>query len=298
MGSVYLRHAKANHEDLEDVGYYNKDEPLRQLLYLDANNLYGWAMSQHLPVSHFEWMSDEELSTITLAWIMSLAPDGDKGYIFEVDLEYPKDVHSKHSDFPLAPERRTVKGCMLSPYQRNILRDQYLAEDEDMTEAELDAKIDAYESAQKLIPKLCDKKKYILHYRNLQLYINLGMKLKRVHQVLHFKQSAWLKPYIEHNTAKRQQSTSDFEKAFFKLMNNAFFGKTMENVRKRRLINIVTTPKQMKKLVAQPTFKSITVFNSELSAIERTKTKILMDKPIYVGMCVLDLSKWLMYDFF
>ena len=124
------------------------------------------------------------------------------------------------------------------------------------------------------------------------------MRLKNVHQVLSFKQSAWLKSYIDHNTAKRALADNDFEKDFFKLMNNAMFGKTMENVRKRRLINIVTRDRQLKKLVAQPTFKSITVFREDLSAIERIKAQITMDKPIYVGMCVLDLSKWLMYDFF
>ena len=298
VSMISHRHAKANHPDLEEVGYYDKDEPLRQILYLDANNLYGWAMSQHLPVSAFEWMSDEKLIQITESWISSLAPDGDMGYILEVDLEYPPTVHSKHWEYPLAPERRTVKGFELSPYQRNILRDQYLTENPKLSDAELYAKIDAYESAEKLVPNLHNKKNYILHYRNLQLYLKLGMRLTRVHRVLCFQQSAWLKPYIEHNTEKRKHAKNDFEKDFYKLMNNAFFGKTMENVRKRRLINLVNTPQQMKKLVAQPTFKTITVFNEDLSAIERLKTKVKMDKPISAGMCVLDLSKWLMYDFF
>ena len=191
---------------------------------------------------------------------------------------------------------------MLSPFQRNILRAQYEEENDGrrtkLTAQEIENKIDAYESTEKLIPNLLDKTKYILHYRNLQLYLSLGMRLKKVHRVLHFKQSAWLKSYIDHNTAKRALADNDFEKDFFKLMNNAMFGKTMENVRKRRLINIVTRDRQLKKLVAQPTFKSITVFREDLSAIERIKAQITMDKPIYVGMCVLDLSKWLMYDFF
>ena len=298
VSMITHRHAKANHPDLEDDGYFNKDEPRRQLLYLDANNLYGWAMSQYLPVSDFEWMSDEELASITEDWILSLAPDCDTGYFLEVDLIYPREVHSKHSDYPLAPEKIAIKGTQLSPYQRNVLRTQILKEaDNDLTEEQVNAKIDAYQSVEKLVPNLCDKKKYILHYRNLQLYLKLGMKLGKIHQVLRFTQKQWLKPYIEHNTEMRKQGTSDFEKDFFKLMNNAFFGKTMENVRKRRVIDIVQTPQKLKKLVAQPTFKSITVFNEDLSAVERSKFKVYMDKPIYTGLPVLDLSKWLMYDF-
>ena len=96
----------------------------------------------------------------------------------------------------------------------------------------------------------------------------------------------------------RRRGTTDFEKDFFKLMVNAFFGKTMENVRKRCVIDIVQTPKKLNKLVAQPTFKSISIFNENLSAVERSKAKVLMDKPIFTGLPVLDLSKWLMYDFF
>ena len=298
VSMISHRYAKANDPTLGEDEYFNADEPKRQLLYLDANNLYGWAMSQYLPISNFEWMSEECVRAITASWIESLTPDGDMGYILEVDLAYPKEVHSKHADYPLAPERRKVTGTMLSPYQRKILRAQYMVDNPDMSDADVETKIDAYESCDKLIPNLQDKKRYILHYRNLQLYLSLGMKLTKVHQVLCFKQSAWLKPYIDHNTDKRKAADNEFEKNFFKLMNNAMFGKTMENVRKRRTINIVTETKQMKKLIAQPTFKSITIFNPELSAIERTKALIMMDKPIYVGMCVLDLSKWLMYDFF
>ena len=200
-------------------------------------------MSQYLPVLDFETMSDSELALLTETWIMSLAPDGDIVYILEVDLTYPKDLHSGHSDYPLAPERVAVKGCQLSRYQRNVLRTQILKENPDFPEDQINAKIDAYESVEKLIPNLSGTKKYILHYRNLQLYLSLGIKLTKVHQLLRFKQKDRLKPYIEHNTEKRKLAT-------FTLMNNAFFGKTMENVRKRRLIGIVQTSDKLKKLVA------------------------------------------------
>ena len=214
-------------------------------------------MSQFLPVSGFEWMSEEELADITEAWILRLKANSDIGYFLEVDLDYPSELHSWHSDYPLAPEKVVVEGSQLSDFQKNVLRAQMLEDDPELSEEQLIAKIDAYKSVEKLVPNLRDKKKYILHYRNLQLYIKIGLKLSKVHQVLSFKQKQWLKPYIEHNTNMRKQGTTEFEKDFFKLMNNAFFGKTMENVRKRRKIDIVQTPKKLKELVAQPTFKNI-----------------------------------------
>ena len=124
------------------------------------------------------------------------------------------------------------------------------------------------------------KTKYIVHYRTLQLYLKLGMEITHIHRILCFKQKAWLAPYIHANTEMQQKATNEFEKNFFKLMNNAFFGKTMENVRKRRLIDIINTPEGLKKLVAQPTFKSITSFNDDLSAVERLKAKVMLNKPI------------------
>ena len=133
------------------------------------------------------------------------------------------EIHAKHSDYPLAPEKISVKGTQLSPYQRKILYDQITQEDPTLTKAQVNAKIDAYELVEKLILNLCDKKKYILHYRNLQLYLKLGLKVTKIHQVLRFTQQQWLKSYIEHNTEMRKRGTTDFEKDFFKLMVNSFF---------------------------------------------------------------------------
>ena len=135
------RHATANHPDLENIGYYNANEPRWQLLYLDSNNLYGCAMCQYLPVSDFEWMNADEEVLTTEAWILSLPPDGDKCYLLEVDLHYPEGIHAKHSDYPLAPEKLSVKGTQLSPYQRKILYDQIKEEDANLTKAQVNAKM-------------------------------------------------------------------------------------------------------------------------------------------------------------
>ena len=298
ISMISHRHAKANHPDLENVGCFNKEHAKSSLLYLDANNLYGFAMMQYLPVSDFEWLSENEIKKITINWIHSIKKDSEKGYIFEVDLHTPSERHDKFSNYPLAPERKIVKGTVLSPYQRNILREQFLNENKDLSDEELENMIDNYMSTEKLILDLTPKKKYILHYRTLQLYLKLGMEMGKIHRVLEFHQKNWLASYINANTKMRQKASNEFEKSFFKLMNNSFFGKTMENVRKRRLIDIINTPEKLNQLVSQPTFKSITPFNDELSAVERLKAKVHLNKPIYIGLCVLELSKWLMYDFY
>ena len=299
ISMISHRHARANHPDLADIGYHAPQEPSCQLLYLDANNLYGFAMMQYLPVSGFKWESQDAINAFSIDWLHTIKSDNDDGYIFEIDYTIPEDKHDKFANYPLAPEQKPVCGNMLSTYQREILREQFRADNDDqLTEEVLEQKIDEYTSTEKLILDLKPKQKYIIHYRTLQLYIKLGMEITKVHRILKFNQQAWLAPYIQANTEMRQMATNDFEKDFFKLMNNAFFGKTMENVRKRRHIDIVSTPEKLKKLVAQPTFKSITTFREDLSAVERIKAKVTMNKPIYIGLCVLELSKWLMYDFY
>ena len=197
--------------------------------YLDANNLYGWAMSQYLPTGNFKWMTDKEISKIDLG---KYKADGKKGLILEVDLEYPQELHDIHNDYPVAPEKVKVSYNMLSAYCKKI------AEKYNMSIG----------LVSKLIPTLRDKKEYVLHYRNLQLYLDLGLKIKKVHRVLKFDQSPWLKQYIDFNTEKRKHAKNSFKKDFFKLMNNSVFGKTMETLRKRVDIRLVTNEKKLDKL--------------------------------------------------
>ena len=182
--------------------------------------------------------------------------------ILEVDLEYPKELHDLHNDHPLAPERIMCKN-----------------------------------KVEKLIPNLRDKEKYVIHYKNLKQYLDLGLELTCIHRGIKFEEGEWLKPYIDINTKLRAKANNKFEKDFFKLMNNSVFGKTMENIRNRVNIKLVNNRDKAKKLTAKPNFKHLNIFCEELIAVHMKKTFLKFDKPVYLGMSILDLSKTIMYEF-
>ena len=269
------RHGKANNKYMKE---YDEKAPSKYIMYLDANNLYGWAMSQYLSTSNFKWMSEKEIKKINLA---KYKENGKKGLILVVDLEYPQELHDLHNDYPLAPEKVKVSKNMLSGYCKKIAEKYNIS----------------IGLVSKLIPTLRDKKEYVLHYRNLQLYVDLGLKIKKVHRVLKFDQSLWLKQYIDFNTEKRKNAKNSFKKDFFKLMNKSVFGKTMENLRKRVDVRLVTDEKKLDKLTSKPTYVSSKIFNENLMTVHKVKETLTLNRPAYVGMCILDLSRTLMYDF-
>ena len=154
---------------------------------------------------------------------MNTPDDADHGYIAEVDLKYPTLLHKQHSEYPLAPEK--LKISSLSPYQKEMLRTQYQAANPKWCESAINAKIDHYESTPKLVRNLRDKTKYILHYRLLKKYVALGLEIGAIHRVLKFRQSAWLKPFIEFNTKMRAAATSEFGKDFSNCLTIRFLGK-------------------------------------------------------------------------
>ena len=162
---------------------YDEKAPSKHIMYLDANNLYGWAMSQYLPTGNLKWMSDKEIKQIDLGMYKA---DGKKGLILEVDLEYPRELHDMHNDYPVCPEKGKVSNNMLSGYCKKIAEKYKIS----------------IGLVSKLIPTLRNKKEYVLHYCNLQLYLDLGLKIKKIHKVLKFDQSSWLKQYIDFNTGK------------------------------------------------------------------------------------------------
>ena len=153
------------------------------------------------------------------------------------------------------------------------------------------------DKCEKLVCNLHNKKKYVVHIRSLKQALDHGLKLKKVHRIIEFNQEAWLKPYIEMNIELRKVANNDFEKDFYKLMNNSVFGKTMENVRKHRDIKLVTTDKKRSKLVSEPNYHTMNLISENLSIIEMKKIKVKMNKPIYLGLSILEISKILMYEF-
>ena len=276
-GTSYIanRYGEANNKYMKT---YNEKLPSKYIMYLDANNLYGWAMSQYLPTGNFKWLSQKKIEKTNLG---KYTENNNKGLILEVDLEYPQELHNLHNDFPLGPEKIKVAKDMLSDYCKKIAKKFNISSG----------------LVHKLIPTLNDKEKYILHYRNLQSYLSLGLELKKIHRVLQFNQSPWLKQYIDFNTQKRTDAKNSFEKDFFKLMNNSVFGKTMENIRKRVDVRLVTSKEKLLKLASKPTYVSSKIFNENLVAVHKIKETLTMNRPAYIGMCILDLSKTLMYDF-
>ena len=272
---ITKKYAKANNPLQEE---YDPEKPTNYLMYLDANNLYGWAMSKKLPERNFKWMTQAEIDALD---VMQVSDDAETGYILEVDLEYPEELHDLHSDYPLAPESMVVMQEELSPYTQ-----------------QLKAKLNVKGRPQpKLIPNVSNKEKYVIHYAALKQCLRLGMRLTRIHRAVEFHQSDWLAKYISLNTERRKGARNAFEKDFFKLLNNCIFGKTMENVRRRVNFELVHTEKRLKKIAAKPSFHRARIFNEDLTGVHCLKSVILLDKPIYVGFSILDLSKTLMYAF-
>ena len=240
---------------------FNKKELSKYLMYVDANNLYGCAMSQKLPSHSFKWLSNKEIENLfnnQIVQVWEKTP-----CILEVDLIYPEELHDLHNDYPLCPER-----------------------------------VECDKGVKKLIPNLRDKNNYVIHYKNLIQCLRLGMKLKKIHRGIKFIESDFMKTYIDKNTNLRTQAKNPFEKDFFKLMNNAVFGKTMENIRNRVNVKLVNSAEKFKKLVAKPNYKGPPkIFNENLVSVHMKKTSLTMNKPVYLGMCILDLSKTVMFDF-
>ena len=178
VSMISHRHSIANNKYMNN---YDSNKEIKSINYLDANNLYGWAMCESLPIGNFEMYNDlnEKIKEKIITQLENWKSSSKKGYIIELDLEYPKELHDLHNSYPLAPEK---------------------------------IKID---KISKLIPNLYDKKNYICHIKNLQLYVSLGLKIKKIHRILEFDQKPWMKGYIEFNTELRKKATNAFEKDFF-----------------------------------------------------------------------------------
>ena len=194
---------------------YVQSDNNKKILYLDAVNLYGWAMSEYLPYDEIKFEQNVKLEDI-----LNTSDESDIGYFVEVDLKYPDNIKEKTKYFPFAPVNRKINPDNFNEYMKEI-------------------KLDTYTPTKKLICDWSNKKNYLIHYRMLKFYVRHGMIVDKVHEIISFKQSKWLEKYINFITQKRNQAVNDFEKDFYKLLNNAFYGKTMENVRNRLKIKFI-----------------------------------------------------------
>ncbi|KAF2898221.1 hypothetical protein ILUMI_07955 [Ignelater luminosus] len=242
---------------------YNSKEKSKYLLYLDVNNLYGHAQRQSLPFENFRWLEQQEIDSHDVS---KVSDDSDKGYILEVDLHYPQSIHDNHQDLPLAPERLKPPNSKYS----------------------------------KLLTTLYDKQKYVIHYRNLKQCLELGMVLTKIHKVIEFSQSKWMSVYVDLCADLRKKAANDFEKNLYKLLVNAVFGKSIENLRKHTIVKLArkySGRHGAQHLISKPNFHSCEIFDENLVAVELKKTEILFNKPIYIGFSTLEISKSFVYDF-
>ena len=220
---------------------YDPNKESSYLQYLDADNLYGWAMSQPLPATKFKWVDIKpSQGEAAQAQISALAASKIKGYLLEVDVKYPTDLHDSHNDLAFVCDKMKIN------------------------------------KVEKLVPNLRDKKNYVIHIRALDQALRHGLVLERIHRAIEFNQTDWMKPYIDFNTKLRTAATNDFEKDFFKLMNNSVFGKTMQNIRNIKLVTNKDT--EYLRTVMKPNFKSGVLFGENLMGCQMGRTKVVMKK--------------------
>ena len=230
-----------------------------EILYIDINNLYGYALSEKLPCRDFEWVLEE---SILKELINNLPGDNDDiGYVLEVDLHIPAEYHNYLKDLPPAPCKQKPPGS----------------------------------STEKLLLTLEDKQHYVIHYRLLKYYLSLGVQVTQVHRAVKFFQDTIFSNYIACNTQKRASTTHKFLKDFYKLKNNSLFGKTVENLRKRMNLRLVTNERQLLSYSSKPTFQRIKMIDEDFAALTLGKETICLNRPVYVGQAILDISKLRMY---
>lgn len=262
------RHAVANNKYLSNYDQTNVNQSY--LTYMDVNNLYGVAMSKWLPYNEFSWLEQNEVEEIETEILRGRwnHPENDyHGYILEVDLDYPEELHDLHNDLPFCPSQRK------------------------------------FGNTTKLCATLESKKNYTIHYCNLKQALSHGLVLTKIHKILKFHQKDWLAPYIDFNNRMRTNATTEAQKDLFKLMNNSIFGKTIQNIMKYRNIYLcekwetVGKRKGANALIATGYMKHYKIFNESLVAVELARKCLNFNKPVIIGFSVLELSKLHMYDF-
>ena len=259
---------------------YVKSDENNKILYADATNLYGHSMSQFLPYDEIEmWHGDPDKYWRWLDIVLKTPNDNEIGYFLEVDLKYPDKIKEKTKYFPFCPENKKINPDKYNEYMKSI-------------------KPENYTKSKRLICDWTDKKKYLIHYRMLKFYVRHGMVIEKIHEIISFKQSKLLESYISFNTEKRIKAKNDFEKDVFKLLVNAAFGKFLENVWNRLNLELIKKG-DIKKIIKQQsklTFNGIRKSYENYDSFTFNKNEIVMDKAMYVGFAILELSKLHTYE--
>ena len=250
--NAICKYAKSN----KYMKNYDSSKKSTYLMYVDANNLYGYAMCKKLPTGNFKWV--EDLSIFTKDFIKNYSEDSNTGYLLVVDVKYPENLYRDHKYLPFLPDKTKIN------------------------------------NVKKLTCDLHDKKEYSIYISALKQALKHGLKLETVHSAISFSQDAWLEPYIMHNTKLRMKAANDFEKDYYILLNNSFYGKTMENVRGHRDIKLVTNRSV---LASEPNYHGNKHISEELLIMEMKSRELYMNKPLYLGQVILDNSKMLMYEY-
>ncbi|XP_045162758.2 uncharacterized protein LOC123527404 [Mercenaria mercenaria] len=276
------RHARANNPEMPD-GTFNEEEETSFIDFLDFNGLYTSVMATaRLPTHGFRFLSDFEQERFNFE---EVPEDSDHGYILEVDLSYPVELHEYHDDFPLAPEKIKICTEDLSPYTVQ-------------SAAAAGINMDRLSTEERLCLTLKDKKSYTVHYLNLQFYTKHGLKVTKVHRVLSFVQAPFLERFMNFCGNKRKEARSPLYKTIWKNIANLVCGKSYENPRNYKDIRICNSEHQLLKLVAKPTFDCLRVLDDNLTAVQMHKPTVELNRPIAVGFTILELSKRTVYEFF
>ena len=262
-----VRYARANKKLMGSL--YDPRQPTSYIMEVDGNNLYGWTMSQEIPDGDYEWVSDDKCRN--LEELLNYADgriaifdtglfdhreneEDKKIFILEVDFKYPPELHERDDDYPLAPVVMIIKPELTGEKQHN-LRIQYFG--------------DACPYSRKLIYSFLPKKHYVVQGQLLRFYLDCGMRLVKVHRAIRFKFSLYVASYFANNTAKRQQfKHDDVKKAFYKLMNNAPYGKTIEHVARRTDIRLLNDMKKARRLAKKPHCVDFRVFDGRVALLE------------------------------
>jgi len=278
LSQVTKRKVILNNKYLPD---YNTNDITSYLASVDANNLYGDAMSNKLPYKDFKWCTEEEINNFEIndnEALLMLSNDDDTGYTFEIDGYFPDDVHTYLKDYPPLPHKLSISKEMHSPFQKKFTRKHL--------------------QTPKLIASLLPREKQVLDYRLLKQAIQLGFKVTKIHRIIKYTQGDWLKKYVDFMTEKRKKATSEVKISFFKLMVNVIYGRLILNVFKFQDVKIVTNKVKAEKFICKPTFKKFTLFNEHLVAIHMNKQEVMFKNPIYAGFSILQMSKYIMYDIY